>query len=554
MKPVANRTRRWCQAIALLLFLALLLYVCWPYGGTDYNRTLQQREQLPAELFLWLDPLLGLSAALAAKLWLPALAWAGGLLLLSLWLPRMFCGYLCPLGTLIDLADSLTARLPKRWRVNERGGWIHLKYYLLVAVLVAACFGVLLSGFLAAIPVVTRGLQFILGPLELGILKGWYLIPAFSWTYYLSLGLFFVVLGLGVLSPRFWCRYVCPTGALFSLGNLLRLRERKVTDACVDCGKCAPVCPFDAIQPDQSTRGMDCTVCETCATVCPTQAIQFKPRWQPLDRAPVAAPMFTDPPVSRRGFLCGALGGAASAALIPAALNANGELPVYLVRPPGSVPEDAFLQLCIRCGACFQACPNNALQPAGLRGGLNALWTPELVARWSGCEPSCARCGQVCPTLAIRSLPLAEKKAAHIGLAVLDLKTCLPYAGKDACQLCVDECKNTGYDAIEFQRVGTETDAAGNPVADSGFLAPRILPDKCVGCGLCETRCHKINVQHRGLLRESAIRVEAGPGKEDRIFTGSYRTLRAAEQQQLHPARPTGQKAPNDGYLPDFLK
>ena len=101
------------------------------------------------------------------------------------------------------------------------------------------------------------------------------------------------------------------------------------------------------------------------------------------------------------------------------------------------------------------------------RWAWNAAWTisgrPQVVADWSGCEPSCSNCGQVCPTGAIRALPLEEKRVARMGLAVVNQQTCLPYAGREACQLCVDECRLAGYDAFEFMRVGTELDAPASP-------------------------------------------------------------------------------------------
>lgn len=158
----------------------------------------------------------------------------------------------------------------------------------------------------------------------------------------------------------------------------------------------------------------------------------------------------------------------------------------------------------------------------GFERGLESVWTPKVQADWAGCDSSCNACGQVCPTGAIRALPLEEKRAARMGLAIVDETTCLPYANREACQLCVDECIAAGYDAIEFTRVHTEVDDDGNPVEGSGFVAPVVLPDKCVGCGLCQTRCYGINGEIKKLLKKSAIVVEAGEGKEDRMHTGSY--------------------------------
>jgi len=68
----------------------------------------------------------------------------------------------------------------------------------------------------------------------------------------------------------------------------------------------------------------------------------------------------------------------------------------------------------------------------------------------------------VCPTGAIRALPMAEKRVARMGLAHVET-TCLPLAGKKAWQLCVDECNAAGYHAIEFMRVHPKLDESGQP-------------------------------------------------------------------------------------------
>jgi ferredoxin len=533
----------------------------WP---SHYVDSFMDKEWLAAEAFLVLDPLVSLSTAIAARSWVWSLAAAGGILLVSLLIPRGFCGYVCPLGTVIDLFDWSLARRIKWFRVSGSGWWATLKYYLLVAVLASALCGILLSGFVAAIPVLTRAAAFVLTPIQTGWARDWHQIPPWNIGHFVSLGLFALVLGLGFMQPRFWCKYVCPTGAVFSVGNIFRTTQRNVLATCIDCGKCVEVCPFDAIEPDFTTRVSDCTFCQTCGGVCPVQSIQFVPRWNRDQWKQVDEPTVDDPTIGRRGFLARAAGGlgaafgGASLALATRLLAADQDLGSddAVVRPPGSVPEKEFLQLCIRCGACYQACPNNVLQPMGLERGPDHLWTPRVVADWSGCEPSCSNCGQVCPTSAIRALPLAEKRVARMGLAVVNESTCLPFAGRDACQLCVDECRMAGYDAIEFVRVGTELDETGTPIEETGFLAPVVRADRCVGCGLCQTRCYRINVSSKQLLDSSAIVVVAGAEKEDRIHDGSYAELRAAEQREREAAqRKLMEQRGTDGdYLPDFLQ
>ncbi|MCR4412825.1 MAG: 4Fe-4S binding protein [Thermoguttaceae bacterium] len=561
----------------------------WP---SHYARDLRAKEIVPAELFLTLDPLVSVTTALAARAWIGALVFSAVILVVCLVVPRGFCGYVCPLGTLIDLFDWALGRRVSRFRVRRDGAWVRLKYYLLAGVLAAAALGVLVSGFVSAIPVATRAVVFLVAPLQTAWARGGHQVPPWHAGHFVSVGLFVLVLGLGFLRPRFWCRHVCPTGAMFSLASMLRVTERRVDGRCIACGRCVRNCPFDAIEADFGTRAMECALCRTCGGVCPTGAIQYGLRFAHASRRAgegSAAPAETgdrDPPilpetsagdgpphgamagdseapdrvepVGRRGFLStaagaalGVLGGLAGAGAIRVFGATTGTSAAFRpVRPPGSVPEPQFLQMCVRCGECYRACPNDAIQPLGFELGIEGLWTPHLVADWSGCEPSCANCGQVCPTGAIRALPLDEKRAARIGLAVVDTQTCLPYARRGACRLCADECAGAGYHAIEFLRVGTEVDDRGVPIDDSGFLAPVVLADKCVGCGLCQTRCRAINAVEKGLLSETAIRVEAGEGKEDRLFDGSYAALRAKQRSGSKSVSP---KPSQDGYLPEFV-
>ncbi|MEZ5944292.1 MAG: 4Fe-4S binding protein [Planctomycetaceae bacterium] len=526
----------------------------WP---SHYADNLARKEYISAEFFLIIDPLVSLSTAIASRSWVWSLVSAATILVVCVLIPRGFCGYICPLGTLIDLFDWSIGKRVTRFRVPDDGWWVHIKYYLLLGILVAAACGVLLSGMFAAIPIITRGFLFLLAPLQNGYANGWHQVPPPNIGHVISLILFFSVLGLGLLRPRFWCKYVCPSGAVFSLGNLFRVTERKVESSCIHCNKCVEICPFDAIKLDFTTRTTDCTLCQSCAGVCPTHAIKFVGRWEDEQLKECNDPPTKETPLGRRGFIATAVGtvagtvGGASAAAATSMFGANLADPNTHrpVRPPGSVPELEFLQMCIRCGECFKACPSDVLQPLGFQQGLEGLWTPHVVADWSGCSSGCNSCGQVCPTGAIRALPIEEKKAARMGLAIVNESTCLPYAGREACQLCVDECNQAGYHAIEFQQVGTEVDAEGRPIEGTGYLAPVVLADQCVGCGLCQTRCHAINVKTKGLLNKSAIIIEAGEGKEDRLMTGSYISLREQERMNAESAARS-----NANYLPDFLQ
>lgn len=511
----------------------------WP---SHYADNLARKELIPADTFLILDPLVSISTAIASRSWVWSLVSATVILIVCVLIPRGFCGYVCPLGSLIDLFDRAIGKRVTRFRVAADGWWVHIKYYLLAGTLIAAAFGVLVSGFVAAIPVITRGMLFLCDPLQSGFARGWHLVPPVNAGHVVSVALFLGVLGLGLLRPRFWCKYVCPSGAVFSLGNLFRVVERKVESSCIQCNKCVTVCPFDAIKPDFTTRVTDCTLCQTCGGVCPSHSIKFVERWNVFELKEENVPATGETAIGRRGFVslaagtaaafAGGTGMAGAARLFGAELDQSGSS--RPVRPPGSVPEEAFLQMCIRCGECFKACPNNVLQPLGFGQGLQGLWTPAVNADWAGCESSCNACGQVCPTGAILPLPLEEKKDVRMGLAIVDEEACLPFAEREACQLCVDECAAAGYNAIEFTRVGTDMDASGAPLEGSGFLAPVVIPDKCVGCGLCQTRCNGINAEQKRLLSRSAIVIKAGSGREDRFTRTSH--LQWRQQRQAVPS------------------
>jgi ferredoxin len=515
--------RRSIQVLCLSALLYAFFYVCWPYAETFGEATFSNKESFKVELFLLIDPLVGLSTALAGRFVNAAtLWWAAAIMAVCLLVPRGFCGYLCPLGTLLDGWDWLVGRLSRRSQRPAgaaRSGWVHLKYYLLAAVVISSLCGVLLSGFVSAIPVLTRGLMFTAARLQLAIMKGPGHLAPVGWTFYLSIALFLAVFLLSLFGRRFWCRYVCPTGAMFSLGNLLRIGRRQVADTCIDCGRCVDVCPFDAIQEDYTTRAADCAFCQTCGGVCPPRAIQFVTRFHSDQRQPASEPPAHPRPMSRRAFVTTAAAAAGTAALIRLPGSSASADIAKPLRPPGSVPEELFLDLCIRCGQCFKVCPGPVLQAAGLEYGWESLWTPVVRPDHAGCHQDCNFCTLVCPTGAIQPLDIAVKRQVHMGLARVDTEACLPFRQTDRreCDVCCVECRQAGYDAIEMREIQIEL----NPPPPEGMFselellemtrirAPFVNAVACVGCGICQYRCHTLNVVQQRVLARSAIQVFA---------------------------------------------
>jgi NAD-dependent dihydropyrimidine dehydrogenase PreA subunit len=146
-----------------------------------------------------------------------------------------------------------------------------------------------------------------------------------------------------------------------------------------------------------------------------------------------------------------------------------------VIRPPGALPEPEFLAACTRCGACVGACLTGGLQHSFLEAGIEGIWTPILVGRRGGCESECNLCGKVCNTQAIRFLSLEEKKETVVGRAVVDRDLCIAWKEERLCYICDEICP---YGSVEF------TSEPGATIEK-----PKVLPDKCTGCGLCEWKC-----------------------------------------------------------------
>ncbi len=149
--------------------------------------------------------------------------------------------------------------------------------------------------------------------------------------------------------------------------------------------------------------------------------------------------------------------------------------PAALLRPPGALPEIAFLSRCVRCGLCMKACPSNGLQPAWGTAWIEDIFSPVLVPRRGPCEPDCNACGQVCPSRAIAPLPLEHKQWAKMGTAEVQEARCLAFAENRACVVCQEICP---FGAIDLVRV-----------PNVKVAVPKVNAERCFGCGYCEKSC-----------------------------------------------------------------
>ena len=184
--------------------------------------------------------------------------------LMSLLFRKSFCSWLCPVGTFSEYLWKLgryTFRrnftLPRWLDVRLRG----MKYLLL------GFFGYAVATMSA--PAIA---EFLSAPYGL-------IVDVRMLNFFRFLGgtAAFVVLGLVVASifvQNFWCRYLCPYGALMGLVSHGRARcaSGAKQSACIDCAKCAKACPASLpVDKLVQIRSAECTGCLECVAVCPAQ-------------------------------------------------------------------------------------------------------------------------------------------------------------------------------------------------------------------------------------------------------------------------------------------
>ena len=351
-------------------------------------------------------------------------------------------------------------------------------------------------------------------PLSLGIWTGIFLwvSPYVLLNSLLSTWAFasFNILGVATfilisLRHRFFCRYLCPTGALCDVASTCRRKHidaqrfpsihkylfyAAIGAALVGAPLLAVLDPvnlfyafFDAFSSQSFLKsilkasGLVIALAVSllypnlwCQRLCPLGGMQdvateLKAALQKLIKG-----LERERKEGRRYFLVGTAGLASGFAFRKIARLR----PAALLRPPGSAPEDRFKTLCIRCGNCSKVCPTQILHPSLDGADLIGALTPHVSFRDSYCLPDCNRCGNVCPSGAISPFSVVEKKGLFIGSAKIYLEDCLLTNFREC-----DRCKA----ACEYDAVAIEKDESGL------FSIPIIDTDKCVGCGACLIIC-----------------------------------------------------------------
>lgn len=251
---------RWRLLVQTLAFLVILLNPFLNYyWHIDFVQGWYQ--SLGVGKLWFVSPLEGLESFLVSKtIYLPLLIGMLPPVILALFLGRVFCGWICPIHFLSELEDRVLRllRLRRRdlWRLPRLVFWFALVGELLLAMVLGAPIFVFLS--------------------PPGLVGREIMMAVFFHTLALEGVVILIVLTMNLFTRRFFCRYLCPLGALLAfLGARRRLVVMQEGEKCKQCGLCDQACPL-GLAPSQG-EGLSpyCWNCGECVDACRLKALHF---------------------------------------------------------------------------------------------------------------------------------------------------------------------------------------------------------------------------------------------------------------------------------------
>lgn len=296
------RLRHLTQTIFLLFILYLFLNTAFHAGNVAGGHL---------AFFFDIDPLILFSVWLGGHAAAATLLFSLVTLAATFVFGRWFCGWICPFGALHNLLSSW--RGGNRKAKVETGGytrWQTSKYYVLLAVLIAALLGANIAGWLdpfsffframttAVFPAINAGLVHffdLIYRLDPGVGRvrltavteptyralRYYVLAIGQPHYFGSMllgALFALVLMLNFYRARFWCKYICPLGALLGVvGKNPVLRLQTSPALCKNCKECVKECQGGANPNEPGIwKPSECMFCWNCEESCATHALKFE--------------------------------------------------------------------------------------------------------------------------------------------------------------------------------------------------------------------------------------------------------------------------------------
>ena len=230
--------RRVSQVSFMGLFLYTLLSSSYSLSGV-----------LPRDIFIKIDPLIQILGSISGRTIFPGMLFALLMLILTLAFGRFFCGWICPLGAMIDLFSNIRKKRASLDAVRNRRMSL-VKYYILGSMLLFSIFGISITWMLDPMTITARFLVFG------------------------SIPMVVFACGSAFIVKRLWCRAVCPLGAIYALVARLSLLERNV-GKCTACFRCKANCRMQAVKDDMGYIKDECILCMDCIYDCQSYETRF---------------------------------------------------------------------------------------------------------------------------------------------------------------------------------------------------------------------------------------------------------------------------------------
>lgn len=410
------------------------------------------------------------------------------ILILTLILGRVYCSFLCPLGTLLDVFIWLKVKGSGfKFKYDKPIHELHYGVTAAVLLLLAlgssvllgvldpfANFGRIVVNLLRPVYFyLNNALAYVLNTFDIYLTKPKQMHGISLSLLIYSLGFLTILVIMALQKGRLYCNTLCPVGGILSLASRKSKYKIKINpDKCTDCGLCGNNCKANCI--DLENKELDfsrCVACYNCLNVCKFGAVDYV----------MGKPVESFDKGRRDAIKTLGIAAAGTALLmLPEKLNASIDSDLtpkkrwVTVIPPGAGNLKKYNSKCIRCHLCVAECPSKVLTPQFLEDGVKGFLQPRLDFDRSYCNYKCNVCTQVCPTGAILALSVAQKKITKIGGARFVKEKCIVVTKKKECLVCNEYCPTKACSLVPYEK---------------GLRIPKVIEKLCIGCGACENKC-----------------------------------------------------------------
>lgn len=283
----------WLRSLSQVVFMGIFIYALW-------STTYPLKGSFSPQVLFKIDPLIMFMTALSERVLLPGLIFAFIMVFLTGVFGRFFCGWVCPLGTFVDVTGALRRSSRQDLTQAQKHQLSFPKFYMLGLIVLLALTGIQAAWIfdpivtvarvisLNVIPAFTLAIDRVFQTLiqKFGLYGGTYdfyrslkdgllgVNVHFFANSFITLAVFFMIClaSLGVL--RLWCRMLCPLGAWYALNAKTSRFERQVK-SCTSCGKCVRRCRMGAIDKGVHYQKGECILCMDCVYDCPEKSTEF---------------------------------------------------------------------------------------------------------------------------------------------------------------------------------------------------------------------------------------------------------------------------------------